>query len=99
MCISVPKRQDFAIRKCDVFDRRQHITDPGRLHKTLVDCMTLLHSQTRRHMIICYSESLCNYLHIYFILACGPPVTMCHVSLLSTCICLPRVVYYVRLRC
>ena len=48
-------------------------------------------------MLICYSESLCNYLHIYFILACGPPVIMCHVSLLSTCICLPRVAYYVRL--
>ena len=97
-CISAPKRQDFTIRTCDVFNGRQHITDPGSLHNTLVDCMTLLHPQTRRHMI-CYSESFWNYLHIYFILACGPPVTMCHVSSLSTCICLPCVAYYVRLRC
>ena len=40
--ISAPKRQYFAI------------TDPGCLHNTLVDCMTLLLSQTWRHLIIRY---------------------------------------------
>ena len=90
MTIFAPKRQAFAIRKR--FNGRQHITDPYSLHNTLVDCMTLLHSLTRRHMIKCYSESLCNLFFTYIFHSCMwtssnhvPCIVIIYMYLSSSC--------------